>query len=113
MELSNLKTKATALVLTSALCLSSLVVTPNKAEAATDYNTILQTEVETAAANVSKDHTFSLSNNAPTYIDVTVAQPTDTALSITAADNTKVAEGILLSTNWEYDSQYDEYFCVV
>lgn len=110
MELSNLKTKATALVLTSALCLSSLVVTPNKAEAATDYDTILQTEVETAAANASKDYTFSISNNAPTYVDVTAAQPTDTTLSITAADNTKVTEGIILSTDWKYDSQYNEYY---
>lgn len=110
MELSNLKTKATALVLTSALCLSSLVVTPNKAEAATDYDTILETEVETAAANVSKDYTFSISSNAPTYVDVTAAQPTDTTLSITAADNTKVTEGIILSTDWKYDSQYNEYY---
>ncbi len=41
MRLSNLKTKATALVLTTALCLSSIIVAPNKADAA-EYVALLE-----------------------------------------------------------------------
>lgn len=111
MELSNLKTKATALVLTSALCLSSLVAAPNKAEAATDYVTLLEQSGE-ATANTPVNYTFNIPNSTYTYLDVLVPQATDLTCSITSAGNEKVFEESVLSTDsnvWEFDQSLGVY----
>lgn len=105
MKLSNLKTKATALVLTSALCLSSLVVTPNKAEAATDdYVTIVKTDVETASAMETKNYTFNMSNREYTYITITAVQMADTNISVSIANKVEGVDVI----GW-YDNEDGTY----
>ncbi len=103
MRLSNLKTKATALALTTALCLSSLIVAPNKADAA-EYVTLLDQSGD-ATANTPVNYTFNIPSTTYTYIDVLVAQPVDLTCSITSAGNEKVFEESVLATDnnaWEY-----------
>ncbi len=104
MKLSNLKTKTTALVLTSALCLSSLAVTPNKAEAADSTTTILE-EMNTATANTPVQYDFSIEKTSYTYVDVFVAQPIDMNCTIkTTAGNETIYEDSVVSTDstaWE------------
>lgn len=104
MKLSNLKTKTTALVLTSALCLSGLAVTPNKAEAAGSTTTILE-EVNTATANTPVQYDFTIEKTSYTYVDVLVTQPVDMNCTITTtAGNEKIYEDSVVSTDtnaWE------------
>jgi len=104
MKLSNLKTKTTALVLTSALCLSGLAVTPNKAEAAGTTTTILE-EMNTATANTPVQYDFTIEKTAYTYVDVFVSQPVDMNCTIkTTAGNETIYDDSVVSTDstaWE------------
>lgn len=111
MKLSNLKTKATALVLALAVILSGLVVVPNQAEAATtDYVTILDVNGD-AVANEAVNYNFNIANSTYTYIDILVPAAMDMIYSVTSVDGTVLTTEAVSSTdtNWTYLSSVGVY----
>ena len=69
----SIKTKVAALLLTLTLCLGSVAITPNSAQAASNYDIFLN-ESATATPEETATYAFTLNKRDYTYIDMLVAQ---------------------------------------
>lgn len=105
----SIKAKVIAMLLTLTLCLSSLAITPHSAQAASNYN-ILLNESATATPWTAATYTFATSNRDYTYIDILVAAPVAFTCTVKSATGILFDKDITSSdTNWTYSDAIKAY----
>lgn len=105
----SIKTKVAALLLTLTLCLGSVAITPNSAQAVSNYDIFLN-ESATATPEETATYAFTLNKRDYTYIDILVAQPVAFTCTVKSASGILFDKDITVNdSNWVYSDALKAY----